>query len=83
MTATCETWPGPDTPLLPTNAILHIMSHEIGHGTLDRELVMQCGVRWKTANGGSGGEHKFVFESETWWHKHVNCENCLKTLEGK
>ena len=52
--------PDGDTPLPPTNATLHILSFERGYGTRDREFVMQCGVRWKSAE--STGEHKYFFE---------------------
>lgn len=66
--------PGPDTPLPPTNAAIHILDHENGYGTPDREFVALCGISW-TARG-STGEHKYFFRDETWWHKHVNCSAC-------
>lgn len=72
--------PGPNTPIPPSNATYHVMQCEIGYGTPNREFVMLCGVRWKAANGGSGGEHKYFYPNETWWHKHVNCSGCLQAL---
>lgn len=73
--------PGPDTPIPPSNATRHILDHEIGYGTPDREFVMLCGVRWKAANGGSGGEHQYFYRDETWWHKHVTCPACKTAIE--
>lgn len=72
--------PGPDTPLPPSNATYHVMRRELGYGTSHREFVMLCGTRWKPADGGSGGQHKYFFRNETWWHKHVNCPDCLRAL---
>lgn len=67
--------PGPDTPLPPTNAALHILDHEVGYGTPDREFVALCGVRWKAR--GSTGEHKYFFQADpSQWHQHVNCPRC-------
>jgi hypothetical protein len=66
--------PDANTPLPPTNATLHILSHENGYGTPDREFVAHCGTRWKSV--GSTGEHKYFFEGDTQWFKHVNCERC-------
>lgn len=74
--------PGPDTPLPPTNATLHILARDEAYGTPQRRLVMLCGVSWLTRE--STGEHKWVGRDEEFWHKHVNCDACLKTLaEGK
>lgn len=70
--------PGPDTPLPPTNAKLHVMDHENGYGTPDREFVMVCGEKWKAT--GSSGEHKYFYRDETWWHSHVNCPNCIAIM---
>ena len=70
--------PGPDTPLPPTNATLHVLAKENGYGTPEREFVMHCGVRWRSV--GSTGEHKYSFEDEPWWFKHVNCPRCRELL---
>jgi hypothetical protein len=70
--------PGPDTPLPPTNAALHILDHENGYGTPNREFVAMCGVRWRARE--STGEHKYFYSSETHWHKHVNCAGCRTAL---
>lgn len=66
--------PHADTPLPPTNATIHILDHEVAYGTPDREFVVMCGVRWKAKE--STGEHKYFFEGEPHWHKHVNCPRC-------
>jgi hypothetical protein len=66
--------PDADTPLPPTNATLHILSFERGYGTSDREFVAHCGVRWKPGSG----EHKYFFEGDTQWFKHVNCSECRR-----
>jgi hypothetical protein len=71
--------PNGNTPLPPTNATLHILSHENGYGTPDREFVAHCGTRWRPREG--GGEHKYFFEGETHWYKHVNCRGCRRVLE--
>lgn len=73
--------PGPDTPLPPTNAALHILSHETGYGTPERMFHALCGVSW-TARG-STGEHKYFFQDETHWHKHVNCADCLSAIKAE
>lgn len=67
--------PGPDTPLPPTNATIHILKSEDGYGTPDRQFNALCGVSWKAV--GSTGEHKYFHRAETSWHKHVNCQACL------
>lgn len=71
------------TPLPPTNATLHILSHENGYGTPQREFVAMCGVRWAAA--GASGEHKYFFQGDTHWHHHVNCAGCRRAfgLEDK
>jgi hypothetical protein len=73
--------PGPDTPLPPTNATLHVLSHEVGYGTPEREFHALCGVSWQAR--GSTGEHKYFFEDEGHWHKHVNCDGCLAMLAAR
>lgn len=70
--------PGPDTPLPPTNATLHVLAFEEGYGTPEREFIAHCGTRW-TARG-STGEHKYFFEDEPYWFKHVNCQRCREIL---
>jgi hypothetical protein len=66
--------PNWETPLPPTNATLHILDVEYGYGTPQRTFVMVCGVRWKPRE--SSGEHKYFFQGDTGWHKHVNCAKC-------
>lgn len=66
--------PHADTPLPPTNATIHILDHENGYDTSEREFVVLCGVRWKAR--GSTGEHKYFFQGDEQWHKHVNCLRC-------
>lgn len=68
--------PHADTPLPATNATLHILGDEIGYGTADRAFVALCGVSWKSRE--STGEHKYFFQGDTHWHKHVNCAGCRK-----
>lgn len=68
--------PAANTPLPPTNATLHILSFEVGYGTPNREFVAHCGTRWRPG----GGEHKYFFEGDTQWFKHVNCPNCREIL---
>jgi len=73
-------WPGPDTPLPPSNATYHVLQHETGYGTSERTMWMVCGALLRPAQGGWNveGEHKWFGLSETWWHKHVNCPACLQ-----
>lgn len=66
--------PNANTPLPPTNAAIHILVHENGYGTRDREFVVACGVRWKAVE--STGEHKYFMEGEPEFFKHVNCAGC-------
>ncbi len=66
--------PGPDTPLPPTNATIHILEREDGYGTSERKFTMLCGVSYYVRE--RTGEHKYFHASETWWHKHVNCDEC-------
>lgn len=75
--------PDGNTPLPPTNATLHILSFEKGYGTPDREFVAHCGQRWRPSEG--GGEHKYFFEGDTQWFKHVNCKRCREIfgIEGR
>ena len=68
--------PDANTPLPPTNATLHILDRQHGYGTPNRSFHMLCGVSWKS--GTSNGEHKYFFQGDTQWHKHVNCPECKK-----
>jgi hypothetical protein len=70
--------PDANTPLPPTNAVLHVLSHEKGYGTRDREFVAHCGTRWRSVD--STGEHKYFFEGDYQWFKHVNCERCREIM---
>jgi hypothetical protein len=72
--------PGRNTPMPETNACVHILDHENGYGTPEREFVAICGRSWKSV--GSTGEHKYFFPAETYWHKHVNCEACRMAFEA-
>jgi len=72
--------PGPNTPLPPTNATIHVKDHETGYGTPDRKFVMICGTTFGIADI---GEHKSFFRDETYWHKHVNCQRCLEVLASE
>ena len=71
--------PGPDTPLPPTNATLHILDYETGYGTKDRKFHMICGTVFAPNNG----EHKYFYEGERHWYKHVNCEKCKELILPK
>lgn len=66
--------PHADTPLPPTNATIHILDHENGYGTPNREFVVMCGVRWRSRD--NDGAHKYFFQGDDIWHKHVNCARC-------
>lgn len=70
--------PDANTPLPPTNATLHVLSFENGYGTPNREFIMHCGVRWKSRD--RTGEHKYFFEGDTQWFKHVNCAECRRIV---
>lgn len=71
---------GPDTPLPPTNATIHVLKSEDGYGTRERQFNALCGVSWKAAD--STGDHKYFHREETHWHKHVNCQACLTRLQS-
>ena len=71
--------PHADTPPPPTNATLHVMVREDGYGTPERRFTMLCGKSWRSLE--SDGGHKYFYGSETLWHKHVNCAECLKLIE--
>jgi len=75
--------PGPDTPLPPSNATRHVRLRETGYGTAARTMTMLCGVVWTTSGWKAEGEHKWFGLSETWWHKHVNCPDCLQALTSE
>lgn len=70
--------PDANTPLPPTNATLHIFDREHGYGTPERSFHMLCGVNWKSRE--STGEHKYFFQDDTHWHKHVNCQRCREVF---
>lgn len=66
--------PNWNTPLPPTNATIHILDREIGYGTPERKFVVMCGVSWAARD--SSGEHKYFFQGDEGWHRHVNCQRC-------
>lgn len=70
--------PNANSPPPATNATLHILVAEPGYGTPDREFVMACGVRWKARE--STGEHKYFFDGEPHFFKHVNCDGCRRAF---
>lgn len=70
--------PNANTPLPPTNAAIHLLDHEIGYGTSERQFVALCGVSWLSK--GSAGEHKYFMAGEHSWHKHINCGACRKLM---
>lgn len=76
--ALLEEWPGPDTPLPPTNDALHVLDREEGYGTPDRTFYALCGTSWKAGEGGN----KYFHASEPFWFKHVNCPGCRATLSS-
>ena len=73
--------PHADTPLPPTNATIHVLGDEIGYGTPARKFVALCGVSWMARE--SSGEHKYFMRGDHIWHKHINCAECLKLMEGR
>ena len=74
------TLPGPSSPPPQTNATLHVLAREDGYGTRERRFTTLCGVSWLAVE--STGEHRYFHRSETYWHKHVNCQECQRLLRS-
>ena len=72
--------PGPDTPL-PDDAGGATTIHVLVEDDRPTHSVVLCGFTDKPVGQWPKG-NKYVYESETEWHKHVNCSRCRLLLQA-